>query len=1025
MPFGNITVNSGHQIVYGSQATIQGQGYEANYGTTVNCANVTTSCVQSYNESSSQLYGAHLSNFSIAPTGTWTAGSVALAIGGSGYADVLQSEFSDIKAGSASVDVGVRMGGDAGCTCYNVLYNVTAVGKSIGAQTYNFSSYSGDTNSNHWIGGQLSGPVGLYDSGGGKFTFEFVDMESNTSSNGAIIYSGPDGNNAGTGYNVGDTVRPAGGDGTAVLTVRSVLPYGGPGYVTALTVTTPGTTYDNVQSVAATTLTGSGTGLRVDLRVSAYMLLVSNGDEVVNPYEEAGAGDYICGTGNFVTGTFSTGNGGTYNQSTTYCTGTTNGYGGPASNFIWGPGATPASIGLGRPAVSGAPYIAYGQTNMYDPAYASAYQPSFNFPQNLYGNGTAWTGGDAVTYGKWGWSDWNVGVSYPHAGTAATGKTTYSAISNPGAPTLSVNGGTGTTSAAYGLVCNDGNGGTTLPATPTTTISGPATLGAVQTVAVLQNYGGSGFVAGDVGRTFTLGSNGTGVGSGFTGQITAVSGGKVTGVSVTTAGSGYNPLPSPGGSGALSYPLVGGSGSGAYVTITASYVEVIYPQTQGCASWTVLKGSTSAQLNTVGSYATGSTNAAANIIDFGNSTIAYTPSSRNTTGDQIVSGYLQAAQYSVGSNAVIPSTVSGYQGSSGTKVQLGVGTTTSGDCASFAADGSIQDSGAACGGGSGSFSSLGGGTNTSAAMVMGSGASLAASGTGTIAATSMPASGLSGAALPANVTGSSLAGVGTLTSGTWNATPIANAYLANPSVTVAGLTCTLGGSCAIAAANLSNGASGTGAVALVNGPTFTGNATTFANGSANQDYVTIQPGTGGTDQIGAVEFANSAGASQWEIRKDATNTFRIRDTANSLDRFIQYAAGQTEIGSGGAAAVAINNTSSSGTGGLIVYEGGANFNTAAFSVNSSGNAAITGTTTMGGHLNQSATGKVGGSCTMSASTSCTVTMGASFTTPLCVATVQGAVPIAAACSISGTTVTVTAASSNSATWAVFFFGNPN
>jgi hypothetical protein len=52
-------------------------------------------------------------------------------------------------------------------------------------------------------------------------------------------------------------------------------------------------------------------------------------------------------------------------------------------------------------------------------------------------------------------------------------------------------------------------------------------------------------------------------------------------------------------------------------------------------------------------------------------------------------------------------------------------------------------------------------------------------------------------------------------------------------------------------------------------------------------------------------------------------------------------------------------------------------------------------------------------------------MVASFTTPLCVATVQGTTPIAAACSISGTTVTVTAATSNSATWAVFFFGNPN
>jgi hypothetical protein len=66
----------------------------------------------------------------------------------------------------------------------------------------------------------------------------------------------------------------------------------------------------------------------------------------------------------------------------------------------------------------------------------------------------------------------------------------------------------------------------------------------------------------------------------------------------------------------------------------------------------------------------------------------------------------------------------------------------------------------------------------------------------------------------------------------------------------------------------------------------------------------------------------------------------------------------------------------------------------------------------------------GGACTMSAGTSCTVTLSAQPSTPgltHCLAQVQGATPIAAACSISGTTATVTAASSNSATWAVFTF----
>ncbi len=66
----------------------------------------------------------------------------------------------------------------------------------------------------------------------------------------------------------------------------------------------------------------------------------------------------------------------------------------------------------------------------------------------------------------------------------------------------------------------------------------------------------------------------------------------------------------------------------------------------------------------------------------------------------------------------------------------------------------------------------------------------------------------------------------------------------------------------------------------------------------------------------------------------------------------------------------------------------------------------------------------GGACTMSAGTTCTVTLSEQPSTPSlthCLAQVQGGTAIAAACSISGTTATVTAASSNSATWAVFIF----
>ncbi|MHB8502685.1 MAG: hypothetical protein ACYDCG_00260 [Candidatus Acidiferrales bacterium] len=66
----------------------------------------------------------------------------------------------------------------------------------------------------------------------------------------------------------------------------------------------------------------------------------------------------------------------------------------------------------------------------------------------------------------------------------------------------------------------------------------------------------------------------------------------------------------------------------------------------------------------------------------------------------------------------------------------------------------------------------------------------------------------------------------------------------------------------------------------------------------------------------------------------------------------------------------------------------------------------------------------GGACAMSSGTTCTVTLNEQPPAPAlthCLAQVQGATAIAGACSISGTTATVTAASSNSATWAVFIF----
>ena len=88
---------------------------------------------------------------------------------------------------------------------------------------------------------------------------------------------------------------------------------------------------------------------------------------------------------------------------------------------------------------------------------------------------------------------------------------------------------------------------------------------------------------------------------------------------------------------------------------------------------------------------------------------------------------------------------------------------------------------------------------------------------------------------------------------------------------------------------------------------------------------------------------------------------------------------------------------------------------------------ISNTIAVGGHLNQQVTGGWGGTCSMVSGTTCTITIQTAYSSaPGCVVTLQGTgTVIAGECSVSGTTITVTAASSNSGTWAAELFGNPN
>src|SRR5258708_159335 len=80
------------------------------------------------------------------------------------------------------------------------------------------------------------------------------------------------------------------------------------------------------------------------------------------------------------------------------------------------------------------------------------------------------------------------------------------------------------------------------------------------------------------------------------------------------------------------------------------------------------------------------------------------------------------------------------------------------------------------------------------------------------------------------------------------------------------------------------------------------------------------------------------------------------------------------------------------------------------------------------YLNQT-NGNIAHTCTMSSATSCTYSLSNAFvSTPVCVATPNGTTAtsqLSWACSVSGTTVTVTASASNSLTWNVITIGNPN
>jgi hypothetical protein len=151
----------------------------------------------------------------------------------------------------------------------------------------------------------------------------------------------------------------------------------------------------------------------------------------------------------------------------------------------------------------------------------------------------------------------------------------------------------------------------------------------------------------------------------------------------------------------------------------------------------------------------------------------------------------------------------------------------------------------------------------------------------------------------------------------------------------------LGNSSGQIAASQIASTTGSGSVVLASGPTFSGNTTTFANGAAAEQDVSIQPGST-ADQVGALEWNTYSGTAEWKLRKDASNYLRLTDVANSLDRAIFYQSGQSLLNAGaGSNAVVVNGTTGSGTAGLLVESGGSS-PAAVLTVTGSGNTTATG-----------------------------------------------------------------------------------
>lgn len=167
---------------------------------------------------------------------------------------------------------------------------------------------------------------------------------------------------------------------------------------------------------------------------------------------------------------------------------------------------------------------------------------------------------------------------------------------------------------------------------------------------------------------------------------------------------------------------------------------------------------------------------------------------------------------------------------------------------------------------------------------------------------------------------------------------------------------------------------------------------------------------------------------KWSIYRGGNDELELDDISSrdaAKHRISLITQANTDVSSKNASAVRLNMGASSGTGGTQFGSGGASPSVVATIDN-------VGNMTPSGHINQSTTKNFAGSCTMATATTCTFRLSSAVFngTPLCFVTIDAASTVpamanSAKCSISGTTVTITAGIANSLTWDALLIGNPN